>query len=156
MAVGRILFSFLMAAQALVAGLIIGLVATKLNRVKVGFDAANLKANVTDTCLMGTAPNGVNLCYVAYGFSGVSILATAALSLLQCCTCNLCGLGFVLDTVFAAAGTGWWAVAAVVFGFYARQPETAALPQANWRQWVIILSWVSEHMEEEKGGRAGG
>ena len=108
------------------------------------------------TCLMGTAPNGVNLCYVAYGFSGVSILATAALSLLQCCTCNLCGLGFVLDTVFAAAGTGWWAVAAVVFGFYARQPETAALPQANWRQWVIILSWVSEHMEEEKGGRAGG
>lgn len=93
--------------QLLVAGLIIGLVATKLNSIKLGFDAQNLSASMQDTCLLGSAPNGVNLCYVAYGFSGVSILASGALSLLMCCTCNLCGLGFLLDTIFAAAGTAW-------------------------------------------------
>ena len=91
------------------AGLIIGLVATKLDSLHVGFDVKNLKANVTDNCLMGEAPNGVNLCYVAYGFGGVSILATGVLSLLMCCTCNLCGLGFLLDTIFALAGAGWCA-----------------------------------------------
>jgi hypothetical protein len=93
--------------QLAVAGLIIGLVAAKMSNMRFNFDAQNLSAKITDDCLMGTTSNGVNLCYVSYGVGGVSILATGALSLLQCCTCNLCGLGFLFDTVFALAGTGW-------------------------------------------------
>jgi hypothetical protein len=91
-----------------VAGLIIGLTAAKLNKMSIGFDPSNLSAKVSDTCLLGTGPNNVNLCYAAYGFAGVSVLATGALSLLLCCTCNLCGLGFLLDVVFSLAGTAWW------------------------------------------------
>jgi hypothetical protein len=94
--------------QLAAAGLLIGLVATKLNNIKMSFDPEHLSAKVTDTCLLGAASNGVNLCYVAYGVGGVSILATAALSVLMCCTCNLCGLGFLLDTIFALVGTAWW------------------------------------------------
>jgi len=39
---------------------------------------------------------------------GISIAVSAAVSLLQCCTCNLCGLGNILDILLAAAGTVWW------------------------------------------------
>jgi len=88
-----------------VAGLIIGLTAARMSNFK--FSAADGSAKLTDNCLLGSTPNGVNLCYVAYGWSGVSILATLALSLLECCTCNLCGLGFLVDTIFALAGTAW-------------------------------------------------
>ncbi|KAI8470263.1 MAG: hypothetical protein J3K34DRAFT_521497 [Monoraphidium minutum] len=142
MGFASVITSILMVGQLAVAGLIIGLTATKLNSIKLGLDVAKLDANITDTCLMGTGPNGVNLCYVAYGFSGVSVLATAALGLLLCCTCNLCGLGKLLDTLFALAGAAWWAIAGVVFNFYTKQPEIAALPQGQARGWIIILCWI--------------
>lgn len=142
MGASRIITSILMIGQLAVAGLIIGLVATKMSAIHLGLDVEHLKTNFTNTCLMGTASNGVNLCYVAYGFSGVSVLATAALALLLCCTCNLCGLGTVLDTVFALAGAAWWAVAGVVFNFYFKAPEVAALPQADIRGWIVILCWI--------------
>ena len=32
----------------------------------------------------------------------------------QCCTCDLCGCGTVFEFIFAAAGTAWWAIAALV------------------------------------------
>jgi hypothetical protein len=107
---------------------------------------------------MGTAANGVNLCYVAYGFSGVSVLATGALSLLQCCTCNACGLGFLLDTVFAAAGAGWWALAGVVLRYHTQQPAVLALPHAETRRWIVMLCWVRRCVQScvclGKGGDA--
>lgn len=140
MAVTRVLFSLLMAAQLAVAGLIIGLTAARMSNFK--FSAADGSGKLTDNCLLGSTPNGVNLCYVAYGWSGVSILATLALSLLECCTCNLCGLGFLVDTIFALAGTAWWAIAGVMFRFYSQQPNVAALPQAQTRGWIIILAWI--------------
>lgn len=142
MACSRFLVSLLMLGQLAVAGLIIGLTAAKLNKMSIGFDPSNLSAKVSDTCLLGTGPNNVNLCYAAYGFAGVSVLATGALSLLLCCTCNLCGLGFLLDVVFSLAGTAWWALAGVLFNYYTQQPEIAALPQAQIRKWIVLLCWV--------------
>lgn len=142
MACGRILHALLMAGQLAAAGLLIGLVATKLNNIKMSFDPEHLSAKVTDTCLLGAASNGVNLCYVAYGVGGVSILATAALSVLMCCTCNLCGLGFLLDTIFALVGTAWWALAGVLYNYYTQQPDIVDLPQAEWRRWVVLLCWI--------------
>lgn len=103
----RIVNTILCIGQLAVAGLVIGLVASRMNKVSVAWNPATLSAAASDTCLMGTTETGVNLCYVSYGFASVSIAATAALAILRCCTCNMCGLGFVFDAVFAAAGTAW-------------------------------------------------
>lgn len=105
----RVLTAALMAAQLAVAGAIIGLTASRLNKVDLKWDGLSnlLNPKLSGTCLLGKTPNGTNLCYVAYGFSGVSILATACLALLRCCTCRMCGLAKLFDTVFAAVGTAW-------------------------------------------------
>ena len=36
------------------------------------------------------------------------------MSPVQICTCNLCGCGAIMDTVFAVMAAGWWVVGAVV------------------------------------------
>jgi hypothetical protein len=100
--------------QVAVAGIIIGLVAAKLNRVEVNLDPENLTAGLTNTCLLGQSYNGLNLCTASYIVCGISLVATLALGFLQCITCNMCGLGVILDTAFAAAGTALWALAGVV------------------------------------------
>lgn len=123
--------------QLAVAGLVIGLVATKLNSIHLGIDVAHLDASLTDTCLMGTGPNNVNLCYVAYGFAGVSVLATAALGLLLCCTCNLCGLGSVLDTIFALAGAAWCARARAA----GRAARAGACMRMGWCSGAGPATW---------------
>ncbi len=43
----------------------------------------------------------------AYVVVGVSLAVSLAVSLLQCLTCNLCGLGKILDILLAAFGTVW-------------------------------------------------
>ncbi len=60
----------------------------------------------------------------------------------QCVTCNLCGCGSLLDFIFSGAACAWWATASLVFGKYATQANEANLPEAQWRAWIIILSWV--------------
>lgn len=94
-------------------------------------------------CLLGTTDNGASLCVFAYGVSGVSILATAVLGILQCCTCRLCGLGTVLDAIFAAAGTVLWAIAGVVFHYYGRLPAMAAVPRPEWRGAIPVLAFTA-------------
>jgi len=100
--------------QVAVAGIILGLVAAKLNRVFVNVDPDNLSAGVTNVCLLGQSYNGVNLCTATYIVCAISMVATLAVGFLQCITCNMCGLGVILDTVFAAAGTALWTLAGVV------------------------------------------
>ncbi|KAI8472487.1 MAG: hypothetical protein J3K34DRAFT_519683 [Monoraphidium minutum] len=137
-----IITSFLMVTQIAVAALIIGLTATRLNTIKMDFDMDKLEPLITDTCLLGTGDKGVNLCHVAYAFSAISILAAAALSLLFCCTCNLCGLRRLADTLFALAGTAWWATGAGMLNTYAKQPRNIRLPQPEARGWIVVLCWV--------------
>ena len=38
---------------------------------------------------------------------GVSLAVSLAISLLQCCTCNMCGLGKFFDPVLGIFGTAW-------------------------------------------------
>jgi hypothetical protein len=61
----------------------------------------------TAVCLLGTTTRGADACRLAYIFGGVSILATLGLGLLLVLTCNLCGVGAVLDAMFALAGAAW-------------------------------------------------
>lgn len=60
----------------------------------------------------------------------------------QCVTCNLCGCGSLLDFIFSGAACAWWAAASLVFGKYATQANDKGLPEAQWRGWIIIVSWV--------------
>eukprot|EP00882_Tetradesmus_deserticola_P002823 GHRQ01003001.1.p1 GENE.GHRQ01003001.1~~GHRQ01003001.1.p1 ORF type:complete len:263 (+),score=92.51 GHRQ01003001.1:347-1135(+) len=129
--------------QTAVAAAIIVITALKLHKVNVGWNSATYNADVSNICLLGTTDQGANLCYFAYSVSGVSILATAVLSILQCCTCNLCGLGTLLDAIFAAAGTVLWAVAGVILNYYQKLPAMADVPRADWRHAIPILCFVA-------------
>lgn len=61
----------------------------------------------TSTCSLGTAVESSSLCVYAYALAGISLGVSFVISLLQCCTCNLCGLGKLLDIIFSVVGTAW-------------------------------------------------
>jgi mannose-P-dolichol utilization defect protein 1 len=109
----------------------------------VGWNSNTYNADVSNVCLLGYTDQGGNLCYFAYIVSGISIIATGILSILQCCTCNLCGLGTVLDAIFAAAGTVLWAVAGVMFNWYEKLPAMAGVPREQWRHAIPILCFTA-------------
>ena len=108
-------------------------------------------AQISDACLIGLPPPnaqgspivpGANMCYYAFAVGGFSLLATLALSILQCVTCNLCGLGPVLDAAFALVGAAWWAVAAVLFTQTRDAPYNQILPLQQWREALVVVCWV--------------
>lgn len=129
--------------QVAAAAAVIVITALKLHRVNVTWDNKSWNSDVQNVCLLGTMQNGGNLCYLAYAAGGFSILATAALSILQCCTCYLCGLGTLLDAIFAAVGTVWWAICGWIFLQASKQPMNAALPRPEWRFSIMVLSFVA-------------
>eukprot|EP00879_Flechtneria_rotunda_P000134 GHRR01000197.1.p1 GENE.GHRR01000197.1~~GHRR01000197.1.p1 ORF type:complete len:216 (+),score=53.95 GHRR01000197.1:239-886(+) len=129
--------------QVGVATAVLVITALKLHKVTVGFNQQNYNADVSNVCLLGTTNTGANLCYFAYFTGGISIIATGVLSILQCCTCHLCGLGSILDALFAAAGTVLWAIAGVIFQYYGKQSNMANIAQPGFRQSIPILSFVA-------------
>ncbi|KIZ03763.1 hypothetical protein MNEG_4198 [Monoraphidium neglectum] len=96
----------------------------------------------TAVCLLGTTTRGADACRLAYIFGGVSILATLGLGLLLVLTCNLCGVGAVLDAMFALAGAAWWATAGMVFTGVSRRPDVQKLPFPARRDWAVLLCWL--------------
>lgn len=44
--------------------------------------------------------------------------------------------------MFGAAGTVWWALAAVSFNYAYNQPLTAAYPQGDWRTSAVSMAWA--------------
>lgn len=95
--------SHLCPSQFVVAVAIVAIVATKLS------DVTYSNAGIYQTCSLGqcgTSCSG-SLCNYMYAVAGVSMAVSLGISILQCCTCNLCGLGGILDILFAIAGTAW-------------------------------------------------
>lgn len=129
--------------QVACAAAIITITALKLHKFNISWDNKTWNSDLQNNCLLGTMENGANLSYFAYMAGGISVVATAALSILQCCTCNLCGLGGVLDAVFAAAGTVMWAVAGIIFNEYNNTPAMASVPLPQWRLSITILSFAA-------------
>jgi hypothetical protein len=127
------------------AAAIIVITALKLHKVDIIFNQNTWNADVLNKCLLGTMSNGANLCYFAYIAGGISVIATAALSILQCCTCNLCGLGGIVDAAFAAAGTVMWAIAGVIFNQYynLQEAQNPGVPRQQWRFSIPILSFCA-------------
>lgn len=131
----------LLLLQLACAASIIVITALKLHNFNVSWDKNTWNSDVKNTCLLGTMSNGANLCYFAYMAGGISIVATGALSILQCCTCYLCGLGTILDAVFAAAGTFLWAIAGIIFNEYNKAPAVTNAPLPQWRLSITVLSF---------------
>lgn len=93
-------------------------------------------------CLLGKDKHSDSLCIYIYIVIGVSLAVSFVLSMIQCITCNLCGLGRYLDLALAVAATLWWAVAGVVVTQGAAEANDAGLPKEEYRNAVVGLVWA--------------
>ena len=83
--------------QVLLAIAIIVVVAVQL--VDVGVDGTSYSYS----CLLGQDYLSTSLCTYTFVVCGVSLVVSSLISIIQCCTCNLCGLGKILDVLVGAA-----------------------------------------------------
>ncbi|EFN54382.1 hypothetical protein CHLNCDRAFT_135683 [Chlorella variabilis] len=128
--------------QIILAIAIIVVVAVQLVDVSVS------GTTYTYQCLLGQDYMSSSLCTYTFVVCGVSLVVSAVISMIQCCTCNLCGLGKILDVLLGALGTIWWAVASGVIGSNAMDPlggtaqVTASSSVNTARDAVPIMCWV--------------
>lgn len=97
---------------SILALIIVVFVSVKLT--DVGFDGVNYDFQ----CLLGTntslATFTSNNCLMLQILGGLTIGLGLLIGIIQCYTCNLCGLGGILDGIFSLCGTGAWGYAAGV------------------------------------------
>ena len=75
---------------------------------------------------------------------GCTIALGILLTLLQCLTCNFCGLGGILDGIFALAGGAVWLAAAILVQD-ARNDLNGASPNDTYnsrRNTIAAMVWV--------------
>lgn len=137
------------ALQVALAVAIIVVVAVKLDGVKLfSFDISfgdkePAVAKAAPSCLLGTSVHSASLCTYTYITASVSLAASFLISLLQCCTCNLCGLGKVLDVFVAILGSIWWAVSAAVVQVHIdNAPAAGSNAVHNWRTATMAMMWT--------------
>lgn len=116
------------------------IVSNKLYNVDVTFSNTSLKTNVQ--CLMGDNYNGTSLCEYIWAVCGLSLVASLVLTILLCCTCDLCGLGDWLQFAFSLFMTGWWAIASAIFAKNGKDANDKDVPMEDYRNTVIILCFV--------------
>ncbi|KAI7840265.1 hypothetical protein COHA_006047 [Chlorella ohadii] len=134
----NILFHVLSLLQVALAITICIIVGVKLQ--DVSYDSGNFNYS----CLLGTDYGSSSLCTYTYAVAGISLAVSALVSLIQCCTCNMCGLGKAFDVILAAFGTAWWAIASGVIAHNVASgsiPATADSVQ-SWRESIPILCYV--------------
>ena len=97
---------------SLLALIIVIYVSIKL--VDISFDGVDYEFY----CLLGTNENlytfSYNNCLMLQILSGLTIGVGLLVGIIQCYTCNLCGLGGILDGIFSLLGAGSWGYAAGV------------------------------------------
>lgn len=116
------------------------ILAIKLDDVSVQVDG--LSASIHTQCYLGTAVESTSLCTYVYVVVGVSVGVSLALSLVQCVTCNLCGLGGVLDAIFAILGLVWWVIAGAIVTARVQDASSVGLTMQGWRTRIVILMWI--------------
>lgn len=143
-------------AQVAAAVAIIVITATKLSDVELTYGAQGegsplipqslrIPTGVAEqSCSLGarrSAPTSV--CTYVYVVAGASLAVSAALALVLCTTCNLCGAGVALDVLFAGAGVAWWGIAAGVVTSHAAAASAAGTTPTvhDWRAAVVGLCW---------------
>lgn len=115
----------------------------KLSHIsKFSVNAGDRTYDAQGTCLLNADTSKTDMCVYAYTISGVSIIATFIVALFLCCTCDLCGCGSVLEFLFAAAGTAWWAIGAIVIMQRSFAADNANVANHSWRMAEWIICWV--------------
>ncbi|GAX77581.1 hypothetical protein CEUSTIGMA_g5025.t1 [Chlamydomonas eustigma] len=134
------IFQVLKVATAIAIIIIVFYHLQNVNVVVNGFST-----NVTFQCLLGPDYNGDTLCSYAYAVCGLSLLLNLLVSITLCFTCDLCGLGNVLELAFSGVGMLWWLAASIVFTKQANDANNNPLYSlnSNWRNSVTVLSWVT-------------
>ncbi|PRW59976.1 transmembrane of CMA family [Chlorella sorokiniana] len=138
-----IIFHVLSLLQVGLAVAICIIVGVKLQ--DVSFNSDNLTFSYS--CLLGSDYGSSSLCTYTYAVAGISLAVSALVSLVQCCTCNLCGLGKIIDVILAAFGTAWWAIASGVIASNVSDTITGVDPAAvasvqSWRDAIPIMCYV--------------
>ena len=74
--------------------------------------------SIQATCFLGTNDYSLSLssnnCIFLQILGGLTIGVGLLIAIIQCYTCNLCGLGGLLDGLFALAGSAAWGAASAV------------------------------------------
>mmetsp|Transcript_39153 Transcript_39153/g.116458 ORF Transcript_39153/g.116458 Transcript_39153/m.116458 type:complete len:183 (-) Transcript_39153:119-667(-) len=100
---------------------------------------------LVSTCVLADTGDD-SICNYAYAVGGLSLALSLALSILLCFTCNLCGLGPILECCFNGVGAVWWLIAALIFSAYVSEANKRDPPFApdveNWRTSIPILAWI--------------
>ncbi|KAG1664466.1 hypothetical protein FOA52_006312 [Chlamydomonas sp. UWO 241] len=79
----------------------------------VSFVLDTSEQSYSSSCMLGTWGDK-NLCDFAMAMSGISIAVDIAVFILLCCTCNLCGLGYIVELAFFGAGTVLWLATGII------------------------------------------
>mmetsp|Transcript_19629 Transcript_19629/g.43337 ORF Transcript_19629/g.43337 Transcript_19629/m.43337 type:complete len:183 (-) Transcript_19629:235-783(-) len=126
--------------QAAISITIIIIVAVHL--ADYSFDNSN---NFQSLCLLADTGDD-SVCNYAYAVAGLSLACNLAMSILLCFTCNLCGLGPLLETIFNGFAAVWWVIAALIFSAYVSEANDNNYfnDQArDWRISIVVLAWVN-------------
>jgi Na+-translocating ferredoxin:NAD+ oxidoreductase RnfE subunit len=94
-------------------------------------------------CLLGDSEEWANSnCLWLEILGGITIGIGLLIALVQCCTCNLCGLGAVLDLAFAVAGAIAWGITAGLLMDDIDAANAADPANEDERLVILIMMWA--------------
>lgn len=134
----RPVIGLLAVLQLAVAGAVIGITGVHMANVDIFKPQTLLNQK---TCLL-SAEGNTSICLYAYALGAVSIVLTFSIGLLQICTCNMCGCGALMDSVFAVMAAGWWVVGGFIISTNATRANSQGLQAREWRDAVAWLTWI--------------
>lgn len=77
---------------------------------------------------------------------GITIAIGIIIGIIQCFTCNICGLGGILDLIFAILGSAAWLAAAIIVTNVYNDNKNTTIPENaaynDNRQVIMIMCWV--------------
>lgn len=75
---------------------------------------------------------------------GVTIAVGIVIGIIQCYTCNVCGLGGILDLIFGILGTAAWLAASIIVTnvYNDTKSEASDAPYNHERMVIMIMCWV--------------
>jgi hypothetical protein len=75
---------------------------------------------------------------------GLTIAIGFIIGIIQCFTCHLCGLGGILDLIFAILGFGAWLAASIIVTdvYNDTKAEGPDAPYNDNRKTIMIMCWV--------------
>ncbi|KAG1676146.1 hypothetical protein FOA52_004986 [Chlamydomonas sp. UWO 241] len=147
---GKIVLAiFVFFAQVLKAGCAIAIIVITATKLQTSLDVTIDDSGTivwTEVCQLADK-DGQSLCIYAYAVAGISLALNLLMSLFLCLTCDLCGLGPILEAIFSGLGMLWWLAASLVFWSYVKDANDAHpeyYPEThNWRLAIVALCWAA-------------